>query len=112
MRQRLIVPVIVLAVLGMAAPATADETVADDAVTYVRAGRFVDVDAGEVLADRVLVLRGERVARVEPAAEIEIPRGAQVVDLTGHTVLPGLIDMHVHMTGDHRFHGYRSLGIS
>ncbi|MGH7754521.1 MAG: amidohydrolase family protein, partial [Gemmatimonadales bacterium] len=60
----------------------------------------------------VIVIRGERIERVAPAAQVSVPAGATVIDLSRATVLPGLIDAHGHLTGDHRFHGYRGLGIS
>ena len=85
---------------------------AQEATTYVKAGRLIDVRGGQVLAAQVIVIRGDRIERVGPAGEVAIPRGANVIDLSGATVLPGLIDMHDHLTGDHRFHGYRGLAIS
>ena len=85
---------------------------ADHHTVYIRAGQLIDVTAGRILADRTIVIEGERVARVDASDRIDIPDGAELIDLSGHTVLPGLIDMHDHLTGDHRFHGYESLGIS
>jgi imidazolonepropionase-like amidohydrolase len=85
---------------------------AEDGVTYIRAGQLVDVIDGSVESDRVIVVEGERIARIGDADDIRIPANATVIDLSGKTVLPGLIDMHDHLTGDARFHGYESLGIS
>ena len=79
---------------------------------YVLAGKLLDVRAGRLLTDQVIVIRGERIERVVPASEAALPHGANVIDLSGATVLPGLIDAHDHLTGDHRFHGYRALSIS
>jgi len=79
---------------------------------YVLAGKLLDVRAGRLLTDQVIVIRGERIERVVPASEAALPHGANVIDLSGATVLPGLIDAHDHITGDHRFHGYRALSIS
>ena len=79
---------------------------------YVKAGRLIDVVAGRSLDDQVIVLRGDRIMAVTAAADTPVPAGARFIDLSDKTVLPGLIDMHDHLTGDHRFHGYQSLGIS
>lgn len=82
------------------------------AVTYVRAGQLVDTVNGRLRADRVIVVEDDRITRVASSDDVEIPADATVVDLSERTVLPGLIDMHAHLTGDHRFHGYESLAIS
>lgn len=62
---------------------------------YVRAGRLVDPEAGRVLTAQVLRVDDGRVTAVEP--DHPLPAGANVVDWSGYTVLPGLIDCHVHL---------------
>ncbi len=64
----------------------------------VKAGRFVDVDNGEVLADRRVVVDGDRVSAVL-APEQPSPPGIEVLDLGDCTVMPGLIDLHTHLVG-------------
>jgi imidazolonepropionase-like amidohydrolase len=63
----------------------------------IRAGRLIDPRGCRVLTDRRIVIEGERVKRVGPAGEVEIPAGADLIDLAGATVLPGLIDAHTHV---------------
>ncbi len=75
--------------------------------TLIRAGRLVDVVAGEVLADREIHIVGDRIDRIEPDTG---KTGATVVDLREHTVLPGLIDCHAHLIGEvETGHGYAGL---
>lgn len=62
---------------------------------YVRAGHLVDPEAGAVLGPRVLRVEDGRVAAVLPDGPV--PAGAKVVDWSAFTVLPGLIDCHVHL---------------
>src|SRR6202521_869180 len=66
-------------------------------VVAVRAGRLFDSKAGQMLTRQVVLLLGERITEVGPAAQVKIPAGAQVIDLGQTTVLPGLIDGHTHM---------------
>ncbi len=66
-------------------------------VVAVRAGRLFDSKIGQMLTRQVVLLQGERVTEVGPEAQIKIPAGAQVIDLSQATVLPGLIDAHTHM---------------
>jgi imidazolonepropionase-like amidohydrolase len=73
---------------AFAAPAKAE-------TLYVRAGRLIDPETGTVQARRVLRVENGRVAAIGP--DDAVPAGAQVVDWSGFTVLPGLIDAHVHL---------------
>jgi imidazolonepropionase-like amidohydrolase len=56
-----------------------------------------DSASGQMLSKQVVLLQGERITDVGPEAQIKIPAGAQVIDLSQATVLPGLIDAHTHM---------------
>ncbi len=81
-------------------------------VSYIHAGRMVDVLEGRVLEDQVITIDGDRITAISPLAATTLPADAPIIDLSEHTVLPGLIDLHDHLTGDHRFHGYSALAIS
>jgi imidazolonepropionase-like amidohydrolase len=85
---------------------------AEAALIYIRAGHLIDTVNGRGLSDQVILVEDDRIVRVAPSAALRIPADAAVIDLSGQTILPGLIDMHDHLTGDHRFHGYESLGVS
>jgi imidazolonepropionase-like amidohydrolase len=63
----------------------------------IRAGRLFDPKSGSTLSNQVVLIKGERIADVGPADRIRIPAGARVIDLSRATVLPGLIDRHVHL---------------
>src|SRR5947199_2374327 len=61
----------------------------------VRAGKLFDPKSGNLLNNQIVLIRGERVADV--GANVQIPREARVIDLSNATVLPGMIDTHVHV---------------
>ena len=67
------------------------------AVIAVRAGRMFDSKTGQMLTKQVILLQGDRITDVGPESQVKIPAGAQVIDLSQSTVLPGLIDAHTHM---------------
>ena len=68
-------------------------------VTIIRAGHLFDARAGRMLPDRAIVVEGERIKTVGPAAEVMAgaPQGATIIDLSRGYVLPGLIDCHTHV---------------
>jgi imidazolonepropionase-like amidohydrolase len=66
--------------------------------TAVRAGRLFDPKSGQMLNNQVVLIQGEKITQVGPAASVTVPAGARVIDLSRATVLPGLIDGHVHLT--------------
>jgi imidazolonepropionase-like amidohydrolase len=101
---------VLAAAMGAAVPSFAADAKAQ--VVAIRAGKLVDVVAGSVLKDQTIIITGERITSVGPSASAKVPSGAEVIDLSAQTVLPGLIDMHTHLTNDPYLSGYNSLGVS
>src|ERR1700693_5975088 len=66
----------------------------------IRAGRLFDSKSGAMLKDQVIVIKGDRITSAGAADRVQIPTGALVIDLSRATVLPGLIDRHVHLMQD------------
>jgi len=60
-------------------------------------GRIIDGYGGPVLENGVVLIAGERIVAVGREDDVKVPPGTPVIDANGHTVLPGLIDMHVHL---------------
>ena len=69
---------------------------AQDSPLVIRAGHLVDVQRGTLEGPTLIVIRGKRIVQVRP--EGTVPAGARVIDLSKLTVMPGLIDAHVHLT--------------
>ena len=64
-------------------------------VTAIKAGRLVDPNGGVALRDQVILVSGNKIQAV--GAGLAIPAGANIIDLSNLTVLPGLIDCHTHL---------------
>ncbi len=64
-------------------------------VVAIRAGRLFDAKSGTLLNNQIVLIKGDRITDV--GANVQIPREARVFDLGNATVLPGMIDAHVHV---------------
>ena len=84
-----------VAALSIAAPASA--------ATVVTAERMLDVDSGRYV-DHPAILIGDdgRIQPIDESGSMQLPAGTKHIDLSGETLLPGLIDMHVHLTSRRR----------
>ena len=67
-----------------------------NAQTYIHAGKLFDAASGKLLSEQTIVIDGDKISRVEKGYR-EVPAGATAIDLKDKTVLPGLMDMHVHI---------------
>src|SRR5712664_1507857 len=80
--------------------------------TVIRAGRVLNVRTGELRTNQAIVIEGAKIAQIAPASEITAASGDTTIDLADATLLPGLIDMHTHLTFDLNSLGYQGLAIS
>lgn len=78
----------------------------------IKGATILDVTNGEMVKNHVVIVKDGRIASVTPARLMEIPKSIDVIDLQGHTLLPGLIDMHVHLTSGGGYHGYERLKLT
>ena len=97
---------LLLALLVACAGALLAQTAA--ALTHISADRLIDVESGKVIESPLVAIDGNRIVSV--TANGEVPSDAIV--LPGLTLVPGLMDMHVHLTGSADLHGYRRLARS
>lgn len=74
--------------------------------SYVVADRMLDVETGRYIANPVIAVEDGKIVSVTTGSA---PEGVEVVALTGKTILPGLIDMHVHLDGRPEYGGYNAL---
>jgi len=83
------------ALIGGAAIHAQQPTPPAATVTAIRAGRLLDPEAGRILTNQIILVTGNRITDVGP--NVQVPAGAQVIDLSRMTVMPGLVDSHNHL---------------
>lgn len=79
---------------------------------YLSADKMVDVLKNRVVENPVIWIEDGRVKQVGIQGRMDIPTDAKHIELDGKTILPGLIDMHTHLTSHHDVHGFRRLSVS
>lgn len=96
--------------LLLAAVAAAALAVPASAATVVTADRYLDVTTGRYVESPAIFIGDDgRIQSIANAATVQIPAGTTRIDLPGRTLLPGLIDMHVHLDSPADIGGYRGL---
>ena len=71
---------------------------AQESTVAIRAKAMVDVERGRLIDNAIVVIRGDRIVAAGSSTDTPVPANASVIDLPATTVLPGLIDAHVHLT--------------
>ena len=80
------------------------------AATLVTADRYLDVQTGRYVANPAILIGDDgRIQQIATLAAIQVPAGTTTIELPGRTLVPGLIDMHVHLDGPADIGGYRGL---
>lgn len=93
------------AACALSAPAWAQEA----PITYFTAVHMVDVESGKIVDQPIIGVREGRIISVADRKTAQLPANAKLVDLGNKTLLPGLIDMHVHLDSLAEIGGYNGL---
>lgn len=93
------------AACALSAPAWAQEA----PITYFTAAHMVDVESGKIVDQPLIAVREGRIISVADRKTAQLPANAKLVDLGNKTLLPGLIDMHVHLDSLAEIGGYNGL---
>jgi len=93
---------LLFALFGSATPAAA--------ATLITADRLLDVETGRYVANPAILVGDDgRIQAIGNLAAMQLPAGTPHIDLAGRTLVPGLIDMHVHIDSPADIGGYRGL---
>jgi imidazolonepropionase-like amidohydrolase len=88
---------------------TAQQPTTPNSRLLIRAGHVLNVHTGDEAADQTIVVEGNKISAIAPTSSTPAKAGDKEIDLRGFTVLPGLIDVHTHLTMDTEFDPYHEL---
>lgn len=71
----------------------------DNKKTVITGGNLIDGIGGDPLRNAVLYIEDEKIVAIGEKGELDIPKNAKVIDVSGKTIIPGLIDAHLHYSG-------------
>ncbi|HYW32703.1 MAG TPA: amidohydrolase family protein [Gemmatimonas sp.] len=101
------------------APGIQPYVTVNEPIVALTNARVVDGTGGPVRDGQTIIIRGEKIAAVGPASSVSVPAGARTIDVSGKTVIPGIVGLHDHMYyGGMRFMGqsyprlYLSAGVT
>ena len=109
-RRGIATATVLIALAAMAITANAQAPVPKR--TVIRAGRVLNVRTGELKANQAIVIEADKIVKIAPSSEVTATAGDTTIDLPDATVLPGLIDMHTHLTFELSSLSYEGLKIS
>src|SRR5688572_4684583 len=95
MRRKTLLLCTALMLLSIAAPGA--QRGAAGPVTAIVGARLVDGTGAAAVNDSVIIVSGDRITAAGPRARVQVPQGATVVNASGKTVMPGLVDAHCHL---------------
>ena len=95
--------------LGAQSPAAKEQPAGR---TLVRTGHLLDVKTGAEPAGQTIIVTGDRITGIAPTASTPAGSGDKVIDLSRYTVMPGLIDVHTHLTMANNFDPYFELSMT
>lgn len=88
----------ILLALCVSSPCLADDSVNRSAIV---GANLLDVDAGKLIRNALVVIQGRRIAYAGPLRDDRIPSQGKLVNGRGKTIIPGLVDLHVHLRSPH-----------
>src|SRR5277367_5563205 len=103
---------VILIVLQIAALTAIAQTAPSTSRTLLRAGHLLDVKTGSEAAGQTIIITGDRITAIAPTASTPKQPGDTEIDLTHYTVMPGLIDVHTHLTMATNFDPYYELSMT
>ena len=66
-------------------------------LVVLRGAHAITMDGDEVIENADILIRDNRISAIGPRGEVNIPNDVEVIDITGHTVVPGFVDLHAHL---------------